>query len=40
MVDNVLYIIVCTKDYPKGELKEDLFVGMDDVFHDADEFNS
>jgi CHRD domain len=39
MIDNMLYIIVFTKDYPHGELKGDSFVGMDDVFHDADEFN-
>jgi hypothetical protein len=39
MVDNMLYVIVYTKDHPNGELKGDSFVGMDDVFHDADEFN-
>jgi hypothetical protein len=39
MVDNMLYVVVYTKDYPNGELRGDSFVGMDDVFHDADEFN-
>jgi hypothetical protein len=39
MVDNMLYVVVYTKDYPNGELTGDSFVGMDDVFHDADEFN-
>jgi hypothetical protein len=38
MLDDMLYIIVNTKDYPNGELSGDSFVGMDDVFHDADEF--
>jgi hypothetical protein len=38
MLDDMLYIIVYTKDYPNGELRGDSFVGMDDVFHDADEF--
>jgi hypothetical protein len=39
MVDNMLYVVVYTRDYPNGELRGDSFVGMDDVFHDADEFN-
>lgn len=39
MIENQLYIVVYTKDYPRGELRGDSFVGMDDVFHDADEFN-
>lgn len=38
MVDEMLNVVVYTKDYPNGELKGDSFVGMDDVFHDADEF--
>lgn len=39
MLDDMLYIVVHTKDYPKGELSGDSFVGMDDVFHGVDEFN-
>lgn len=39
MIHDMLYIVVYTKDYPNGELRGDSFVGMDDVFHDADEFN-
>jgi hypothetical protein len=39
MAENLLYIVLYTKDYPRGELRGDSFVGMDDVFHDADEFN-
>jgi hypothetical protein len=38
MLDGMLYIVVHTKDYSNGELKGDSFVGMDDVFHDSDEF--
>lgn len=38
MLDGMLYVVVHTKDYPNGELRGDTFVGMDDVFHDADEF--
>jgi hypothetical protein len=39
MREGMLYIAVNTKDHPNGELRGDSFVGMDDVFHDADEFN-
>jgi hypothetical protein len=39
MVDNMLYVVVYTKDYSNGELKDDSLVEMDDVFHDAAEFN-
>jgi hypothetical protein len=38
MSEDLLYIVVYTKDYPNGELSGDSFVGMDDVFHGADEF--
>ncbi|MDQ5868842.1 MAG: CHRD domain-containing protein [Thermoproteota archaeon] len=39
MLDRMVYIVVETKDYPNGEIKGDTFVGMDDVFHDSDQFN-
>jgi CHRD domain-containing protein len=39
MRDGELYIAVYTKSHPDGELIGDSFVGMDDVFHDAEEFN-
>jgi CHRD domain-containing protein len=39
MREGELYIAVNTKDHPNGELKGESFIGMDDVFHDADEFN-
>jgi hypothetical protein len=39
MVDGLLYVIVHTNDFPSGEIRGDSFVGMDDVFHGADEFN-
>jgi hypothetical protein len=39
MVDDALYIVIYTKDFPNGELIGNSFVGMDDVFHDADKFN-
>ena len=39
MLDGMLYIVVETKDYPNGEIRGDTFVGMDDVFHDSDQFN-
>jgi hypothetical protein len=39
MKDNMLYIIVYTKENPKGELRGDSFIGMDDVFNESDEFN-
>jgi len=39
MLDGMLYIVVQTKDFPNGEIRGDTFVGMDDVFHGADEFN-
>lgn len=39
MLEGMLYIVVQTKDFPNGEIRGDTFVGMDDVFHDADEFN-
>jgi CHRD domain-containing protein len=38
MAEDQLYIVVYTKDYPNGELRGDSFIGMDDVFHNADEF--
>jgi hypothetical protein len=39
MLDGLLYVIVHTKDFPNGEIRGNSFVGMDDVFHDADEFD-
>jgi hypothetical protein len=39
MLDGMLYVVVETKDYPNGEIRGDIFVGMDDVFHDSDQFN-
>ena len=39
MDDGVLYVIVHTIDYPQGEIRGNSFVGMDDVFHDADKLN-
>lgn len=39
MKDDTLYILVYTKYHPKGELRGDQFIGMDDVFNGADQFN-
>jgi hypothetical protein len=39
MQEDQLYISVYTKDHPNGELRGNSFIGMDDVFHDAGEFN-
>jgi hypothetical protein len=39
MREGKLYIAVYTKDHADGELRGDSFIGMDDVFHDAEEFN-
>ena len=39
MREGKLYIAVYTKDHADGELRGDSFIGMDDVFHEADEFN-
>ena len=39
MLDGMLYVVVHTKDFPDGEIRGNTFVGMDDVFHDSDEFN-
>jgi hypothetical protein len=39
MRQGMLYIALHTEDHPNGELRGDSFVGMDDVFHDSDEFN-
>jgi hypothetical protein len=39
MREGMLYIAVYTMEHPTGELRGDSFAGIDDVFHDADEFN-
>jgi hypothetical protein len=39
MRQGMLYVTVETNNNPNGELRGESFVGMDDVFHDASEFN-